>query len=802
MVADSASGTAFVFGGENSSGLVNVTSAYSEANNTWWNVSTVNAPGPRSDFGFALDPTSGVAVLFGGQTNETSLAVSNATWILNVTTDHWVAAPPGVAPPAREAAAFAIDPALGVGLLFGGWNQAYSPNGSITYSDLWELNLSTYAWSRVSVTGARPSPLEGATLTWDPSTLKFEMFGGCFPCSSAVWQFDPVSLEWTELVPIGGAPSARTGASWAYDPTLGVDLLFGGTNGATTFADTYVFSPRNLTWVAQTLSPAPPARSEAASGFLDVPGNETWLVAGGQGMSASYADLWRLSATTNLSLEVVNASSPLSPLAHAEVNLSGRFQGFTNFSGGLNLTQVNAVGHALNVSGFGYYPWNRTLWFPPGQPINLTVALTPEPPGTVLVEVVRSLGYPVPDAELNLTVDGIRINPIPLLTAANGTATFFGVVPGSVNVTTWLPGLRPDYLDGVLLPGGELKGTILVVPDPLVTVVVYGRSSNGDLTPLSGAIVLLDNVPFGVTGSLGEVNGTTTEYGYSSFTGEAPGYAPNITTYPLPWTGPVRVVLILPALPYGHLYVSVFRLGDDLPISGALVNASSVHPLPSGPYTALNTTGRSGLASVALPEGLYLVRATATDYFPSAGVLVAVNASSVGSLDIYLVPVPPANVTFIVHDATTGDPIDGATVLGLGGLAGTTNASGYDNVTDVPPGAYVVTVSAAGYLSNTSVLDLASAETRTDRVNLTPAPGTAPPAWSFSLVPGGIVDLWAFLLVPPLLIVGGFVWVSAARAAGREKGMDPAPAFRKRGPGEPGTRPSPSGEAPAPASSR
>jgi len=29
MVADSASGTAFVFGGENSSGLVNVTSAYS-----------------------------------------------------------------------------------------------------------------------------------------------------------------------------------------------------------------------------------------------------------------------------------------------------------------------------------------------------------------------------------------------------------------------------------------------------------------------------------------------------------------------------------------------------------------------------------------------------------------------------------------------------------------------------------------------------------------------------------------------------------------------------------------------------
>ncbi len=640
MISDSVAGTAVVFGGANASVLVNSTIAYSESNDSWWNVSTQNAPSPRTDFAFALDPNSSTAVLFGGETNLTTLAVSNATWSFNLTSSDWSPREVGPAPPARDAAAFALAPSLGIALLFGGWNQAFSPNGSITYSDLWELNLSTYSWTPLNVTGARPPPLEGAAMTWDPSTQRFELYGGCYPCSAAVWQFDPGTRVWTELAPAAGMPPARSAASWSYDPTLGADLLFGGTNGATAFGDTYLFYPQTDRWLGQTLAPQPSARSDAAFAFLDVPGNETWLIAGGLGASSWYSDLWRLSATTNVSLEVVNASAPGTPLGAAGVNLSRVFAGVTNASGSLFLPQVNAVGSVLTVSRFGYFPSNTTLWFPPGSSPNLTVALRSVPPGTVSILVTTAPGVPVPAAELNLTVDGVRIDPSPLVTAADGMGVFYGVVPGFVYVTDWLAGLRPGYFNGDLSPGGQLNGTILAVPDPLLTVTVYGRLSDAALIPLEGAVVLLDNLPFGITGSTGEVNGTTSDVGFASVTGMASGYGPNLTSFTLPWTGPVRITIVLPALPYGRLFVSVFRLDNDLPISGALVNATSGGPLPGGLVTALNATDQSGLATLAVPEGDYVIRATANDYFPSPGVIRFVNASSVVSLDIYLRPVP------------------------------------------------------------------------------------------------------------------------------------------------------------------
>ncbi len=132
-------------------------------------------------------------------------------------------------------------------------------------------------------------------------------------------------------------------------------------------------------------------------------------------------------------------------------------------------------------------------------------------------------------------------------------------------------------------------------------------------------------------------------------------------------------------------------------------------------------------------------------------------------------------MTFIVHDAKDGAPIEGAVVVGLGYSGNGTNAQGFTNVTDIPPGAYLVTVGATGYVSNLSVLDLTSAEVLTDRVNLTPSPGAPPSGWTFRLLPGGFANLWPFLLVPGLLVVGGFVWLSAVRANGRESDPDRLP---------------------------
>lgn len=789
MIADTPLGMSFVFGGEDSGRLVNTTFAYTEAANSWSTVLARNSPSPRSDFAFAVDPAAGTGVAFGGLTNLSSLAVSNETWAYDVSTRRWTPETQAAAPPAREAAAFAIDPSLGVGLLYGGWNRDYSSTQSITYSDLWELNLTTFAWSRVSVGGARPPPLEGASFAWDPSTLRFDLYGGCYPCSSAVWQFDPGSLRWTELSTPADAPAAGGGASWAYDPVLRADLLFGGTNGAVAFNDTYLFFPVNDTWAIQTLPPGPSARSAAVDGFLDVPGNETWLVAGGESGSLSYSDLWRLSATSNLSLRVVNASSLQSPLAGAQVNLSGRAAGFTDVEGYLNLTQINGVGPVLNVSEFFYYPSNATLWLPPGHSTRLTVDLVPEPPGAVFVTVLSALGSPRPGTLVNLSVDRIRVDQG--FTNSSGNLSFYGVPPGRLNLSTSLADWRPGFANTVLAPGAILTQNILLVPDPVLAVTLLGRFPGGIVTPLAGSPVSLNGTLFGYTDQFGEVTAPTAAFGYVFLAAETPGYYYNVAALVIPWTGSLSATLVLASLPFGRISVSVLRLADGSPIGGAIVNASSTTPLPSGWYNETNGTDGAGLAGLALPQGIYFVAAAAVGYVPSAPVTVTVNASSYQALNIYLRPVPRANVHFHIRDAQSGEPIAGANVTDSIALAGRTDGSGFFNATNLTPGTYLFTESAPGYLSNVTQLTLRSSENLTLVVNLTRAPLGPASGWTFNLFPAGLGDLWAYLAVPLLFVVGGLVYASALRSSRRDDVPDPPLVEAARNEGRSGPAPQP-----------
>ncbi|MGD1099921.1 MAG: hypothetical protein ABR888_06245 [Thermoplasmata archaeon] len=120
MVANASSGEAVAFGGVSAGVLVNSTFVYTAATNRWSPLNPPTTPSPRSDFDIAFDPATGNATLFGGLTNLTSLSVSNQTWTYHFGSERWTLSTGTPAPPAREAAAFAIDPSLGVGFLFGG----------------------------------------------------------------------------------------------------------------------------------------------------------------------------------------------------------------------------------------------------------------------------------------------------------------------------------------------------------------------------------------------------------------------------------------------------------------------------------------------------------------------------------------------------------------------------------------------------------------------------------------------------------------------------------------------------------
>ncbi|HKN07417.1 MAG TPA: carboxypeptidase regulatory-like domain-containing protein [Thermoplasmata archaeon] len=771
MVANSSSGVAVAFGGESSGVLMNSTFTYTEATDRWSQVPTSVAPSPRSDFAFDFDPTTGVAVLFGGLTNLNTLGVSNETWTYSVHSGTWSPLATGLAPPARQAAAFAIVPSLGIAILYGGWNRNYSNIGSLTYSDLWEFNLSTGHWSEPTVSGPHPPPLEGARTAWDPSAGQLEMFGGCYPCSSAVWRFDPVSLRWTPPVPPATTPAPRGAANWAYDPTLGGDLLFGGTNGETTFNDTQVYFPANNTWVAETLPPAPAARSNAASAFLDVPNNETWLIQGGDSGAASFPDLWRLSPTSNLSLRVANASSPLSPIAGADVIVSGQGAGLTDSNGYLNLTQVDVVSTLLSVSDDPwFYTQNQTMWLVPGQPASLTVDLLPEPLGTVYVQVVAASGPPLPDTYLNLTVDAVRINTAPAESNATGNASFHGVPPGRVNVTGTTVGWRAGYVPGVLVPGGNLTTVLTMFPDPLLNVQVLGRLPN-KLVPLIGAEVSLDNAPFGFTNSTGFYSGQTSDFGVVLLSANASGFVSSSERVSIPFTGEEEVGLVLPSQPYGLLTVTVRDANQGFPLFGATVITFTPRPLKFGTFTENNQTDKFGDAGFSLPPGNYSVSATMTNYLLGRLGNVSVSAGSIIAFTLFLKPVPPANVLFSVRDQRTGDPIVGANITAPLVPNGQTDRTGTYNATGLAPGFYHFYISAPGYLPNSSSLELYSTENLTVIVNLTSTHnlvlGRA--IWQFNLFPGSLAQVWPFVLLPVLVLLGTFALLSMLRGSREEE---------------------------------
>jgi hypothetical protein len=769
MVADAAA--AIAFGGDGANGLSAVTSAYTESTNSWSVVSTTGAPSARSDFAFGFDPTAGKAVLFGGLVNATSGSVTNDTWTYDVSSKTWtnVTGSSLRAPGPREDAAFAIDPSLGVGLLFGGQNPNYESVGTVTYSDLWEIDLTSNVWTPITpASGARPPPLEGAALAWDSAARGFEMYGGCAPCSNGVWLFNLTSAKWTELPASPASPSPAAGASWAYDPELNADLLFGGTDGSTQFNETSIFYPNNDTWVSQTL-PGPSARSEAAAAYLNVSGNATWLLAGGSTPLGPVTDTWRLSTTSDLALRVENASGTHVPLAGASVMLNGDSFGVTSAQGYLNLSQINGVDSNLRVSDVGYFSSSTTLWLAPGSSTAETVLLTVIPPrdlATIRVTVRGGASVPVFGAAVNLTINGTLVNAQPGLTSLSGEVNFTRVPPGDFDVSVNAAAWRSNSSAGIVAAGGTVNVTIGLLADPFVLVSVTGHLPGGAVTPLEGSSVFLNGVAFVVTPPGGFIEQQTAALGLCNVTAYALGYDSSSLAINVPLSGTVNASLLLDSLPPGGIHARVTDLSDGLPVPQAQVDADSSGPLPSGWLNVSAYTFTSGWANLSVLEGFYEVNAIAPGFLSSAPVVVHALPSENQSLSIALDPEPGANISFLVRASTNLTPIVRANVSIANYRNGVTGPGGYFNLTEVPAGTYVVTAVAPGYYANTSVFTFTFYENATVPINLTPHMSAAvPPSHNlFQFLGSNAGALWALLLVPGLLALGGFVYLAVTRA--------------------------------------
>jgi hypothetical protein len=782
LAALSSDSDAVLFGGITSTGLSSSTQLYNESLDRWAPLSLSPSPSARSDFGFASDPTTGTAVLFGGLTDLAKDQVTNSTWVFSFHTPAWTNVTNPLAPAPREDAAFAVDPGARIALLFGGWDQNFTGTGQIVYSDTWELDLTTDVWTHLAFPGSpSPGPVHGASLVWYPTGNEFLLFGGCYPCSAAVWAFHAATSSWSSVATGGTAPGPRMNAVWTFDPVQRVVVVFGGTNGTGALNDTFLFAPSSSQWTAAYSPASPPARARTAADYLSAPGNETLLMTGGTTGNSTLSDTWRFSPVSNLTIRVANLTSGL-PIPNALVRLGNSSHGLTNASGYLELTFVPATKITLNASAPGYAILVRSLWVPPAADLTIWLNLTPVPPGSVIVRVTTTTSQPIAGADANISIEGALVADPPLLTNAAGYANYTDVSPFTANVSGWYPGYHTQNTTVSIPSGRAIIVTLELVPQVRVHAYVLGDLADGNVTPLQTVLIRINGTIAGMTDVGGRLNATSDALGPVPVTASVYGFEPGNLTVTLPFTGSVDANFTLTAEPFPLLTVQVDDRVNGHGISDAYVNVTNVTPISTGLTHLVVLTNNTGGAGTTLPPGNYSITAWAIGFAQnSSAPVVQARPSHQIHLTIDLTPLPLATLDVLILDSATHRPIPGANVSINRTSNQTASSSGWTNFTQVPGGIYILTGKAAGYFTNSTVVVLQYGEVVPELVmNLTrvpPGPNPAGgPGAGLSLATNDPQTALPLLLLPIIVLLGAVIYLGLLRSPSSEKGTGGAAA--------------------------
>ena len=192
------------------------------------------APSPRSGCAGVFDPARERMVLFGGQD---ASGLLNDVWELSLNgRPRWRQLHPAGAPPSpRHRHTATLDPASDRMLVFAGWDGWYT-------NDLWQLDFSELAWSRLRLEGPVPPPRAAHTTVLASDRRGLIVFGGAGPvrcpgiyvCAQNTTDVWLLSLSdppvWTNLTPSipGPGPCGIEHHAAVYDPLGGRMIVIGG----------------------------------------------------------------------------------------------------------------------------------------------------------------------------------------------------------------------------------------------------------------------------------------------------------------------------------------------------------------------------------------------------------------------------------------------------------------------------------------------------------------------------------------------------------------------------------------------
>ncbi|MCI4331198.1 MAG: hypothetical protein L3K19_05055 [Thermoplasmata archaeon] len=306
----------------------------------WKNVTAGEYGGMPARWGeaFAVDSQDNLDLFFGGQ--GTAGTLHNDSWITDDATIRNVTDGLGTSsPPPLVGATMTFDPAANYFLLFGG-----ARNPGVLSNETWEFSAARVAWVNLTGHVGTPPPAQAfAPMAWDARDgyVLLESTVGPFP----VWTF--ASGLWTHRNL--SAPPLRTGAALSADPQVASLILFGGTTGSGSMADTWAFS--GGAWQRLSLPHAPPPSSNGSLAFDPI--SSVLLEFGGSASS----DTWGFNGTDWSRLALGGSGGP-GARVHAQM-LYDSYGPFVTLFGGFPPAGGSPLGDT----------W---AWNPPGPPTDPT----------------------------------------------------------------------------------------------------------------------------------------------------------------------------------------------------------------------------------------------------------------------------------------------------------------------------------------------------------------------------------------------------------------------------------------------
>ena len=178
----------------------------------------------------------------------------------------------------------------------------------------------TALWTELKPSGDAPSVRAGQCMVYDAKNDQVILFGGTDSAAffADTWAYSQGTNAWKNLNPSGQVPSGRVAMAMVYDPASGKVVMFGGIEKeGTLLGDTWIYDPSTNAWTEVTAAGTTPS-ARGGHAMVYEPATGKVLLFGGKDDSGVLNDTWTfdVATTTWTRLEPANGS-PTARYGHA-----------------------------------------------------------------------------------------------------------------------------------------------------------------------------------------------------------------------------------------------------------------------------------------------------------------------------------------------------------------------------------------------------------------------------------------------------------------------------------------------------